>query len=525
MEDTVHGLVTGSPGDHLPYIDPLETYATEHPVGAAIIIVSALVVLVLAYFALRVAFRTGGRLLRAAAAGARKLTKGRPTEDVLTLVAASIATGVSAQGMWRFSGDVLGLDGPLRVLLFAFVEVAIVTSAVRARRNMREKYSAGIDGLAVWAFTCLTAVLSSLDARSLAEAIFRLAAPLVAAWLWERGMAVERVRLTGRSRIKWRLTPERVAVWLGAAEAKDRTTSEVDAHRRLTRVALAAKAVHQLRETGASQRKLMAALKRRDRALDQAVAHTDLATNPVAQTALLNLVTTLGGGDSITDLLDASSAPWTRLDHPAVTGASHDSEAVRLAGALNEWTEALANHQEGDREVSAAVTSMAAYIAGRHLTGTSADTSTATWPGVAAAVSDAVAEQASISASSNRVHGITDTASDTSAATPDTVAPHVAAQVTEEDMADAEVDAIIAALRDTETDTGSDTETATASATEAMRRHWDAAVAAGRVPSGAELARVGGCVESYGRRMRNAWLDEMDGRTRRRLLNAKKASA
>ncbi|MFD9950652.1 hypothetical protein ACFWX0_58365, partial [Nonomuraea sp. NPDC059022] len=103
----------------------------------------------------------------------RSLFSARPVEDLLTIVAACIATGVSAQGMWRFSGDVLGLVGPLRLLLFAFIEVAIITSAVRARRNMRENFSAGIDGIAVWALTCLTAVLSSMDARSLPEAIFR----------------------------------------------------------------------------------------------------------------------------------------------------------------------------------------------------------------------------------------------------------------------------------------------------------------------------------------------------------------
>ncbi|WP_236051640.1 hypothetical protein [Nonomuraea cypriaca] len=248
----------------------------------------------------------------------RRLLKRRPLEDVLTIVAASIATGVSAQGMWRFSGDVLGLDGPLRLLLFAFIEVAIITSAVRARRNMRENYAAGIDGIAVWALTVLTAVLSSMDAHSLPEAVFRLAAPLVAAWLWERGMAIERHRIRGTGRINWRLTPERVLVRLGLAEATDRTAGEVDAHRRITRVALAAKRVHQLQEAGASARKMRAAVAKRDRMLDQAVAHTGLARDETMQAALLDMVTTLGGGDSLTQLLDTADAPWQHLDHPAI---------------------------------------------------------------------------------------------------------------------------------------------------------------------------------------------------------------
>jgi hypothetical protein len=174
----------------MPSFEEIAAFVTQQPLATAVIALLTLAGLVPAYLALRTAWRAMAWLFA-------RYVAPRPIEDVLTIVAASIATGVSAQGMWRFSGDVLGLDGPLRLLLFAFIEVAIITSAVRARRNMRENFSAGIDGIAVWALTCLTAVLSSMDARSLPEAMFRLAAPLVAAWLWERGMAIERHRIRG----------------------------------------------------------------------------------------------------------------------------------------------------------------------------------------------------------------------------------------------------------------------------------------------------------------------------------------
>ncbi|GII76337.1 hypothetical protein Sru01_13190 [Sphaerisporangium rufum] len=292
----------------MPPIDNLTTFAAENPGGAAIICVSALVVLVLAFFLLRA-------VQRAAARGFRRFAENRPAEDLLTIVAACIATGVSAQGMWRFSGDVLGFDGPLRLLLFAFIEVAVITSAVRARRNMRENFSAGIDGIAVWVLTGLSAVLSSLDARSMAEAIFRLAAPLVAAWLWERGMAIERHRITGRSRIKWRFTPERAMVRLGLAEVSDRTASEVDAHRRLTRVALAAKRARALREAGASDRKMRAALARLDRVMDQAVEHTGLAVDQARQEALLSQIGALYNTSALIDL--RPPVPWEPEEPPA----------------------------------------------------------------------------------------------------------------------------------------------------------------------------------------------------------------
>lgn len=347
-------LVSGSPADLLPEFPPIPSWVPD-----VVSIIAIVLGLALALLALWLLF-TGGRTLF------RKMKASETAgEDLLTWVAAAIATGVSAQGMWRFAGDVLGFDGPLKVMLFAFIEVAMFTSAVRARRNMRENFSAGIDGMAVWVLTCLSAVLSCMDARSIPEAVFRLAAPLVAAWLWERGMAIERHRATGRKRINWRITPERVMVWLGLAEAKDRTADEVDAHRRLTRVALAAKKVHQLREAGASNRKVLAAVAKRDRFLDKAVEHTDLARDAAKQTTLLDLVTTLGGGDSLSDVLKSATAPWSHLDHPAMTGAAKNSEAAKLAGALGEWTAAI--EREHDPEVSAAVTSMAAYISGQHV--------------------------------------------------------------------------------------------------------------------------------------------------------------
>ncbi|MEO3812695.1 hypothetical protein ABGB17_27150 [Sphaerisporangium sp. B11E5] len=285
----------------MPPIDQITTFASNNPVGTAVICVFALILLVLAYIALRAAYRAGATTFRRFAAN-------RPAEDILTIVAACIATGVSAQGMWRFSGDVLGFDGPLRLLLFAFIEVAVITSAVRARRNMRENYSAGIDGIAVWVLTGLSAVLSSLDARSMAEAIFRLAAPLVAAWLWERGMAIERHRITGRSRIKWRFTPERAMVRLGLAEVSDRTVTEVDAHRRLTRVALAAKRARALREAGASDRRMRVALAKLDRVMDQAVEHTGLAVDPARQEALLSQIGALYNTSALIDL--RPPVPW-----------------------------------------------------------------------------------------------------------------------------------------------------------------------------------------------------------------------
>ncbi|MEV0617536.1 hypothetical protein AB0I81_29740 [Nonomuraea sp. NPDC050404] len=273
----------------------LVAYVTTNPISSAVIAAAALAGLALVFVVLRLAWRAVAWLVA-------RYVAPRPVEDVLTVVSASIATGVSAQGMWRFSGDVLGFDGPLRLMLFAFIEVAMVTSAVRARRNMRVTHKAGIDGLAVWALTGLSAVLSAMDSHSFPEAVFRLAAPVVAAWLWERGMAIERQKLTGRTRINWRLTPERLLVKMGLAETSERTATEVDTHRRLTRVALTAKKARALREAGASDRKQARALATLDKAMDRAVEHTGLVQNPAKQQQMLAQIAALYNTAKLTEI-------------------------------------------------------------------------------------------------------------------------------------------------------------------------------------------------------------------------------
>jgi len=505
-------LVNGTPVDHLSGSTPAEWQAWiwAH-IAPYLPLAWQIVTVLLALAATVISWRLAKRAFQALTARA----KANSLEDNLTIVGAVIASGVSATGMWKFFGDVLDLPWPLRLVLFAFIEIAIVTSAVRARRNMLENYSAGVDGIAVWALTALTSVLSSMDSYSLAEAVFRLAAPLVAAWLWERGMRLKRNRLRGTTGINWRITPERVMVWLGLAEARDRTASEVDTHRRLKRVALAAKRAYQLQQADAKARKVAAALKRRDLMLDKAVEHTDLATNPTTQAVLLDLVTALGGADALSALLGEAKAPWSLLDHPAVTGAARHSEAAQLAEETRKLTEAVLSKR--DPEAAATIAMLAAMLTDRRIPPPGTGTGEQVPPSVADLVAGRVALHA-VPKPSN------DTRTDTAADTLSDTTPKVSDEVPDE-VSDDEVNEIIARLRNEEGDTGDDTATATPSATQAMRRYWEESIARGHLPSGVELAEAGGCVDSYGRRMRREWLDAMDGRTRRSLLGPKKVTA
>ncbi|KWX03208.1 hypothetical protein LI90_4259 [Carbonactinospora thermoautotrophica] len=301
-------------------------YGADHPgyvLAAAALTVVALAILARLVRALGGAGAQAGQ--EAGEQGGQQDETGSKTrlEDVITFVAAIVATGVSLQGMWEVFSDKLS-DVPawLRVVLFGFIELAMLASALRARRNIRETGDGdpGLDATAVRVLTAITAILSCLDAGSLVEGLLRLVAPAIAAFLWERFLAIEQRRVTGRERrIHWRVTPERIAVWLGLAEAYDRTASEVDAHRRLARLARAAKRVRTLNEARVTGRRLRKALAELDRAMEDAVEYAGLATDPTRQQQLMDYIGALYSAATLADL--NPHAPWHPAAPPVEPGA------------------------------------------------------------------------------------------------------------------------------------------------------------------------------------------------------------
>lgn len=280
----------------------------QHPVATTVAVAVSILLLLLVIAVTR-------RVVRSAA----RLRTRVGDENLLTRLTAAIATGVAAQGMWAFF-DTLLIPVWLRVLFFAFLELMVVASAIRARSSMRDGHGTGVDGVAMWALTCLSAILSATHAGSVGEVLFRLAAPLVAAWGWERSMALERRRRTGSTGIHWRLTPERVLIRLGLADPTDRSASEVDAHRRLLRLAIAAK---RARAAGWPRRRWT--LRRLDRAMEGAVEYGGLGTDPDSRDML---VATLGALVNASDLLQLRpTAPWDEqtpapVDPREVSGSS-----------------------------------------------------------------------------------------------------------------------------------------------------------------------------------------------------------
>lgn len=246
------------------------------------------------------------------------------------LLAAAIATAVSAEGMWETFGA-LGMTPVLRVATFAFIEVNVIQCGRRARESMRENFSPGADGIAMWVLTCLSAVLSVSHEIAKADTnwsvvLVRLIAPPVAAWGWERRMRLERrrrLRQRREQRINWVVTPERIAVRLGLAEASERTTPQVDARRRIARVAQAVKTLAVLEQANAKSRTLTRAQRRLNRLMAEANEHAGLARDEQLQAELKAEIGSLRGAADLTHL--TIPAWWDEQPaRPVLTEAEHE---------------------------------------------------------------------------------------------------------------------------------------------------------------------------------------------------------
>jgi hypothetical protein len=270
-----------------------------------------------------------GAIISAMAAwnAARRLLQGRKSADVLTVLAATVATVVSGTGMWAFfAAYVPTIPVLIRIPIFAFLELATLAEALRARDNMRqaaehaargdgEASGMDIDALAMWVLTSISAFLASLASTTIAEAIFRLAPPLVAAWLWERALVSERrrIRPAQGDKTTWRISPQRILARIGLIDPAGKTIGETAALRRITELALAAENVSALDAAGIdpSDRRRVRADRHLRRALRLAVDQAELASNHARQRALVDQIRILRSPQDLVTL-DAES-PWAAL--------------------------------------------------------------------------------------------------------------------------------------------------------------------------------------------------------------------
>ncbi|GIE89725.1 hypothetical protein [Actinoplanes regularis] len=417
----------------------------------------------------------------------RRLNEHRLTllvANILTVIAAALATMVSASGMWKFFTDILG-PSPLRIAFFGFIEVALFTSALLARARLLrdpEKGTTGVDGVAVWVLAALTACLSALDASSFRELCLRLAAPPVAAWMWERALAAERsVRIgSTRSRIHWTFTVERVLVWLRLAEAQGRDVSEVDRARRRAKFGRARLRLYLLENKRAATWRIRRAHNRVIRHAMHAAEHSGLADFPSAiderEAVQAYMATLYGVVDATSPEAVARFSAW-RLD----TDAPPAPRYLGRAGAAEDGR----SRQDGTPTAEPAPQSLpvgtidlapAAEFQGR----------TSSPGNEFAPAPEAAPERPQSRNGSPLAAGAADVNGRSASwgSTPE------------------ETDGTPGENGDEEADR---------SAVAAMRRFWDNETVHGRVPTGAELSRAAGVPPStgLGRRKRREWETEL----------------
>lgn len=274
---------------------------------------------------------------------------GITAERGVTLFTAGIASIVAAQGMYVMFSESLQMPVPLQLLCFAFIELMVVASAMRARRSQIDTGSAGVDGIAMWVLTILSGVLAASHATGdIGLLVLRLAAPLVAAWGWERSMALERRQITGAAGgMNWRISPRRLMVRWGLADPTDRTAGEVAVERRLEDLARAADAVRIARDTdsGRGQRRAMQKL---HRAIDKATADGVVLGQPEIRARLADH---LEGRFSAYSLPDYRPATNWADPTSIVRGARNALDAIEPSAIERAEFDALT--QELDREIAA----------------------------------------------------------------------------------------------------------------------------------------------------------------------------
>src|SRR5450631_3173658 len=185
---------------------------------------------------------------------ARDLSAARRAQAVSIRAAAATAvvpTALAAQGMVMVGRDALGLPLAFAVALAAFLELALISSALLARASAMAGRPAAADAVAVWVFSAVSGLLSAAheligpldpvtgqrgwqqDSLSLLAAGVRIAAPLVAAWLWERVLVSARRAAAARSAAQIRCDRRLLAFARAAQTLRRQLKSQTGSERQI----------------------------------------------------------------------------------------------------------------------------------------------------------------------------------------------------------------------------------------------------------------------------------------------------
>jgi hypothetical protein len=158
--------------------------------------------------------------------------KARQQATTVTIAAAIVPTVLAMQGMASLAVDLLGFGLPTAIALAGFLELALVSFALLTRASALAGRPGGVDAIAVWVVSATSGLFSGaheligpavggartweVDPGSLLAAGVRLAAPLVAALLWERVLTAARREHEARTLVELRRDRRLIAVGVAA---------------------------------------------------------------------------------------------------------------------------------------------------------------------------------------------------------------------------------------------------------------------------------------------------------------------
>ena len=156
----------------------------------------------------------GGLVVGALLFLARLARHQRRRSAALTAVAAGIALGFSAEGMWEVAVNALHLAKWQAVLLFAFAEVLMLFEADQARKKIADKRDPARHIRAVWVIALVAALAAASHADNTSGQVVRFFMPMAVAWQWASRIKDDLPDVV-KQESRWIWTPQRIGVRLG----------------------------------------------------------------------------------------------------------------------------------------------------------------------------------------------------------------------------------------------------------------------------------------------------------------------
>ena len=146
-----------------------------------------------------------------------KVAKSERPDDTLSTLGMLGGLGWSSEAVWTLTGPGgAHLPTPLRIALFAILEMILSVFMIRAKRNMKTLKRPGRSGLYAWYVAAGMSSVAVWTAHNPGEAFLRLLVPVMLTAMWWDGLVGETKRDhdDGQSRFNW--TPRNLLMRMGA---------------------------------------------------------------------------------------------------------------------------------------------------------------------------------------------------------------------------------------------------------------------------------------------------------------------